>query len=90
MMLSVEAVVTGLPVQRPLFLHSPDRPRHARDRGAQDRHVGQLTAGVAVNLFAIITDVTPSSRVGTVIGVAALCGNLSGMVVLRVAGELHR
>jgi ACS family hexuronate transporter-like MFS transporter len=44
--------------------------------------------GFAVNLFAIITDVTPSSRVGTVISVAALCGNLSGMVVLRVAGEL--
>lgn len=44
--------------------------------------------GFSVNLFAITTDVTPSSRVGTVISVAALCGNLSGMVVLRVAGDL--
>ena len=44
--------------------------------------------GFSVNLFAITTDVTPSSRVGTVISVAALCGNLSGMVVLHVAGVL--
>lgn len=44
--------------------------------------------GFSVNLFAITTDVTPSSRVGTVISVAALCGNLSGMVVLRMAGWL--
>ncbi|MDB6089528.1 MAG: transporter [Gammaproteobacteria bacterium] len=44
--------------------------------------------GFSVNLFALATDVTPSSRVGTVISVAALCGNLSGMVVLQAAGWL--
>lgn len=44
--------------------------------------------GFAVNLFALTTDVTPSSRVGTVISVAALFGNLSGMVVLQSAGWL--
>jgi ACS family hexuronate transporter-like MFS transporter len=44
--------------------------------------------GFSVNLFALTTDVTPSSRVGTVISVAALFGNLSGMVVLQSAGWL--
>jgi ACS family hexuronate transporter-like MFS transporter len=44
--------------------------------------------GFSVNLFALTTDVTPASRVGTVISVAALFGNLSGMVVLQVAGWL--
>lgn len=44
--------------------------------------------GFSVNLFALTTDVTPSSRVGTVISVAALFGNLSGMVILQLAGWL--
>ena len=44
--------------------------------------------GFSVNLFALTTDVTPSSRVGTVISVAALFGNLSGMVILQCAGWL--
>jgi ACS family hexuronate transporter-like MFS transporter len=44
--------------------------------------------GFSVNLFALTTDVTPSSRVATVISVAALLGNLSGMVVLQSAGWL--
>ena len=39
-------------------------------------------------MFALTTDVTPSSRVATVISVAALLGNLSGMVVLQSAGWL--
>ena len=30
----------------------------------------------------------PSSRLGTVISVGALCGNLSGMVILQSAGWL--
>jgi ACS family hexuronate transporter-like MFS transporter len=44
--------------------------------------------GFSVNLFALTTDVTPSSRVATVISLAALFGNLSGMVVLAAAGVL--
>jgi MFS transporter, ACS family, aldohexuronate transporter len=44
--------------------------------------------GFSVNLFALTTDVIPSSRVATVISVAALFGNLSGMVVLQAAGWL--
>jgi len=44
--------------------------------------------GFSVNLFALTTDVTPGSRVGTVISVAALFGNLSGMAVLQAAGWL--
>ena len=42
----------------------------------------------SVNLFALTTDVVPASRVGTVISVGALCGNLSGMTVLWVASRL--
>jgi ACS family hexuronate transporter-like MFS transporter len=44
--------------------------------------------GFSVNLFALTTDVTPESRVGTVISVAALFGNLSGMAILQSAGWL--
>jgi ACS family hexuronate transporter-like MFS transporter len=44
--------------------------------------------GFSVNLFALTTDITPESRVGTVISVAALFGNLSGMAVLQAAGWL--
>jgi ACS family hexuronate transporter-like MFS transporter len=44
--------------------------------------------GFSVNLFALTTDVIPGSRVATVISVAALFGNLSGMAVLQAAGWL--
>jgi ACS family hexuronate transporter-like MFS transporter len=44
--------------------------------------------GFAVNLFALTADVVPSSRLATVISIAALFGNLSGMVVLQAAGWL--
>ncbi len=42
--------------------------------------------GFSVNLFALTTDVAPPERVGTVISIAALCGNLAGMAVLAGAG----
>ncbi|HVS76782.1 MAG TPA: hypothetical protein VHE11_07595, partial [Steroidobacteraceae bacterium] len=44
--------------------------------------------GFSVNLFALTTDVTPSSRVGTVISIAALCGNLAGTFLLKATGWL--
>jgi ACS family hexuronate transporter-like MFS transporter len=44
--------------------------------------------GFSVNLFALVTDVTPSARVGTTISIAALFGNLAGMGVLRLAGNV--
>ncbi|PKU25176.1 MFS transporter [Telmatospirillum siberiense] len=40
----------------------------------------------SVNLFALITDVIPARRVGRVTSIGALCGNLSGMLVLQTAG----
>jgi ACS family hexuronate transporter-like MFS transporter len=40
----------------------------------------------SVNIFALATDVSPPGRVGTVIAIQALCGNLSGMVMLQIAG----
>lgn len=42
--------------------------------------------GFSVNLFALTTDITRLPRVATTIGVAAFCGNLSGMVVLQGSG----
>jgi ACS family hexuronate transporter-like MFS transporter len=44
--------------------------------------------GFAVNLFALTTDVTPSNRVATTIGIGALFGNLAGMGVLQLAGKV--
>jgi MFS transporter, ACS family, hexuronate transporter len=43
--------------------------------------------GFSVNLFALATDVTARSSVATTISIGALCGNLAGMGILRVAGE---
>jgi ACS family hexuronate transporter-like MFS transporter len=43
--------------------------------------------GFSVNLFALTADVTPRSSVATTISIGALCGNLAGMGVLRLAGE---
>jgi MFS transporter, ACS family, hexuronate transporter len=43
--------------------------------------------GFSVNLFALTTDVTARSSVATTISIGALCGNLAGMGILRVAGE---
>ena len=44
--------------------------------------------GFSVNLFALTTDVTPSARVATTISIGALFGNLAGMGVLRLAGNV--
>jgi ACS family hexuronate transporter-like MFS transporter len=43
--------------------------------------------GFSVNLFALTTDVTSKSSVATTISIGALCGNLAGMGILRVAGQ---
>jgi ACS family hexuronate transporter-like MFS transporter len=43
--------------------------------------------GFSVNLFALAADVTPQASVATTISIGALCGNLAGMGILRVAGE---
>lgn len=42
--------------------------------------------GFSVNLFALTTDITPTSRVATVISIAALCGNLAGTLLLKTTG----
>jgi ACS family hexuronate transporter-like MFS transporter len=44
--------------------------------------------GYSVNLFALITDVTPRSRVASMTSVGALFGNLGGMAILQAAGWL--
>lgn len=40
----------------------------------------------SVNLFALVTDAIPSRRVGRVTSIGALCGNLSGMLMLQTTG----
>jgi ACS family hexuronate transporter-like MFS transporter len=42
--------------------------------------------GFSVNLFALITDIIPPSRVATVTGFGAFCGNLGGMGILAFTG----
>lgn len=42
--------------------------------------------GFSVNLFATATDIIPSARMGTVISIGALCGNLAGITILQMAG----
>ncbi len=44
--------------------------------------------GFSVNLFALIADVTPPAKVGTVTSFGALVGNLAGMNILFWAGVL--
>jgi ACS family hexuronate transporter-like MFS transporter len=40
----------------------------------------------SINIFALATDISPPGRIGTVIAIQAFCGNLSGMVMLQIAG----
>ncbi|MBB6251122.1 MFS transporter [Nitrospirillum iridis] len=42
--------------------------------------------GFSSNLFGIITDIVPPSRIGMVTGLGALSGNLAGMLILQVTG----
>jgi ACS family hexuronate transporter-like MFS transporter len=42
--------------------------------------------GFSTNLFALITDITPGRRVGSVTSLAALFGNLAGMSILALVG----
>jgi ACS family hexuronate transporter-like MFS transporter len=44
--------------------------------------------GFSVNLFALITDVVPTARVGTVTSLGAFCGNLAGMAELWWLGQV--
>ncbi len=44
--------------------------------------------GFSVNLFSLIADVTPDPQIGRVTAFCAFCGNLAGMSILFLAGEL--
>jgi ACS family hexuronate transporter-like MFS transporter len=44
--------------------------------------------GFSVSVFATITDITPKSRVGTVTAFCAFCGNLAGMGIVYLAGQI--
>lgn len=44
--------------------------------------------GFSVNVFGVITDVSPAERVATLTSLGALAGNLAGMMILQVAGLL--
>lgn len=40
----------------------------------------------SANLFGVITDIMPETRVGRVTGVSAFCGNLAGMGIVQATG----
>jgi ACS family hexuronate transporter-like MFS transporter len=42
--------------------------------------------GFSSNLFAVITDIIPSDRVGSVTSLAAFAGNMAGMTILALVG----
>jgi ACS family hexuronate transporter-like MFS transporter len=44
--------------------------------------------GFSVSVFATIVDITPKSRVGTVTSFGAFCGNLAGMGIVFLAGQI--
>ena len=44
--------------------------------------------GFSVSIFSIIGDIIPKARVGKVTSFGALCGNLAGMAIVFVAGEI--
>ena len=44
--------------------------------------------GFSVSIFSTIADVIPKSRVGSVVSFGALCGNLSGMGIVYLAGQI--
>lgn len=53
--------------------------------------IGMMLAahqGFSVNLFATVADIVPAEKVGRVTSFGSLCGNLSGMTILFVAGEV--
>ncbi len=53
--------------------------------------IGLLLAahqGFSVNLFALVADIVPPASVGRVTSFGSLCGNLAGMTIVFVAGEL--
>jgi len=42
--------------------------------------------GFSSNLFSLITDIVPDSRIGLISAIGALSGNLAGMAVLQITG----
>jgi ACS family hexuronate transporter-like MFS transporter len=44
--------------------------------------------GFSVSVFSTIADIIPKARVGTVTSFGALCGNLTGMGIVYLAGEI--
>ena len=44
--------------------------------------------GFSVSVFSTIADIIPKARVGTVTSFGALCGNLAGMGIVYLAGEI--
>lgn len=44
--------------------------------------------GFSVSIFSTIADIVPKARVGSVTGFGALCGNLAGMGIVLLAGEI--
>jgi ACS family hexuronate transporter-like MFS transporter len=44
--------------------------------------------GFSISIFSTIADITPRSRIGSVTAFGALCGNLAGMGIVFLAGQI--
>jgi ACS family hexuronate transporter-like MFS transporter len=80
MMLACAILVTPVPLA--LYLHS---------EWAAACLLGLTLAahqGFSVSVFSTIADIIPKSRVGTVTSFGSLCGNLAGMGIVFLAGEI--
>jgi len=44
--------------------------------------------GFSVSIFSIIGDIIPKARVGQVTSFGAFCGNMAGMAIVFIAGEI--
>ena len=80
MMLVCALLVTPVPLA--LYLHNP---------WAAAGLLGLTLAahqGFSVSVFSTIADIIPKARVGTVTSFGSLCGNLAGMAIVFLAGEI--
>ena len=80
MMLVCALLVTPVPLA--LYLHNP---------WTAAALLGLTLAahqGFSVSVFSTIADIIPKARVGAVTSFGALCGNLAGMAIVFLAGEI--
>jgi ACS family hexuronate transporter-like MFS transporter len=89
--LSVNTVRKGMLLLAAILVLPLPLALHVHDAWLAVGLIGLMLAAhqaFSVNLFGVITDIIPADRVGRVTSFGALCGNLGGMAILFVAGEV--